>query len=393
MTKPADSGGPIVSRYKVLVLIGTRPEAIKMAPVVSMLRASPQLFETRVCLTGQHKRLLQPALNLFGIAPDFNFDILNAGSGLNFIAARVIAGLDALFDEFQADRVLVQGDTTTTFAASLAAFYRRIPVAHIEAGLRSGRLDAPWPEEGNRRMTTVLADLHFAPTPSARDMLRREGVPERQIMVTGNTVVDALHQIVGRIRDDEEFAAEIRGQLGFLDCGRKLVLVTGHRRESFGEGFRCICEAIRRIALRDDVQIVYPVHLNPMVREPVHALLGGYSNIKLIEPVGYEAFVYLMMNAAVILTDSGGVQEEAPSLGKRVLVMREVTERSEAVAAGCAELVGTSPDRIVAATERLLAGARVTLPVGFCDNPFGDGKAGERIVARLAAEAECARSN
>lgn len=376
--------------YRVLVLIGTRPEAIKMAPLVSRLKARPGIFDTRVCLSGQHKELLQPALELFGITPDFDFDIVNAGSGLNFIAGRVIEGLDSVFNGFPADYVVVQGDTTTTMAASLAAFYRRIPVAHVEAGLRSGRLDAPWPEEANRRISTILASLHFAPTREAGEVLRREGVAESQIVVTGNTVVDALHEVAARIRHDPGLQAALTKSLEYLAADKKLVLVTGHRRENFGEGFENVCKALRAIAARDDVQIIYPVHLNPSVRAPVHAILGGQRNIRLVEPVGYEEFVYLMMRAAVILTDSGGVQEEAPSLGKRVLVMREVTERAEALSSGSAELVGTSVSRIVErATDALDAASPGLAPIeagGFFANPFGDGKASDRIVARLEME-------
>lgn len=375
---------------RVLVLIGTRPEAIKMAPLVARLKARPATFDTRVCLSGQHKELLQPALELFGITPDFDFDIVNAGRGLNFIARRVIEGLDSVFDSFPADYVVVQGDTTSSMAASLAAFYRRIPVVHVEAGLRSGRLDAPWPEEANRRISTILSSLHFAPTEEAGEVLRREGVAESQIVVTGNTVVDALHEVAGRIRRDPGLQAILAERLDYLAADRKLVLVTGHRRENFGEGFENICNALRGIAGRDDVQIVYPVHLNPSVRAPVHAILGGLSNIRLVEPVGYQEFVYLMMRSALILTDSGGVQEEAPSLGKRVLVMREVTERMEALALGTSELVGTSVSRIVeGATDVLNAAASGLAPIeagGFCVNPFGDGQASDRIVARLELE-------
>ncbi|MFO1436432.1 MAG: UDP-N-acetylglucosamine 2-epimerase (non-hydrolyzing) [Gammaproteobacteria bacterium] len=372
-------------KHKVLVLIGTRPEAIKMAPVIAALRARNDKFETRVCLSGQHKELLQPALDLFNIVPDDDFNIVNEGSGLNFIAQRVISGVDKVIEKFPANYVLVQGDTTTSMAASLAAFYRGVAVGHVEAGLRSGRLDAPWPEEANRRITSIVANLHFAPTEGARAILLREGVEDSSIFVTGNTVVDALLDVATRINEDQEFLAKLRNQTTYLDASKKLVLVTGHRRESFGEGFRRICEAIAHLAKRDDTQVVYPVHLNPMVRGPVHTLLGGLKNVSLVDPVSYEIFVYLMMQSSLILTDSGGVQEEAPSLGKRVLVMRDVTERNEGIAAGTTELVGTSLDRIVTRAKAILNSPdnSTVQKLRFRPNPFGDGKAAERIVSQL----------
>jgi UDP-N-acetylglucosamine 2-epimerase (non-hydrolysing) len=318
--------------------------------------------------------------------------LLTRGSGLNFIAQEVISGLDDVIEHYPASCVLVQGDTTTSMAAGLAAFYRGIAVGHIEAGLRSGRIDAPWPEEANRRITSIVANLHFAPTESARANLLREGIEDSTVFVTGNTVVDALLNIAGRIQVDQNFLAQLRAQTHYLNADKKLVLVTGHRRESFGEGFRRICEAIAQIALRSDVQVVYPVHLNPMVKEPVCALLGGRGNVCLIDPVGYETFVYLMMQSSLILTDSGGVQEEAPSLGKHVLVMRDVTERNEGIAAGTIELVGTSLDQIVSRASAILSSRSndgdTRQKLGFHPNPFADGKAAERIVSQLEVEAK-----
>jgi len=356
-----------------------------MAPVIARLQERDDLFETRVCLTGQHKELSDPALQLFRIRCDYDFNIVREGAGLTFITNTILKRIAEVLDDFPAERVLVHGDTTTTFAGSLGAFYRQIPVAHVEAGLRSGRLDAPWPEEANRRLTSVLADLHFAPTELARQNLLHEGVADQSIVVTGNTVVDALLYVVKLIQDSKKFRAELGACFRFLDPAKRLVLVTGHRRESFGEGFQRICEALGELSRRTNVQIVYPVHLNPGVRNPVHRYLQGLANVHLIEPLSYEAFVYLMMQASVILTDSGGVQEEAPSLGKPVLVMRDVTERPEALEMATAELVGTDVARITAAAARILdapAKPLANLPVR---NPFGDGKAAERIVVRLAA--------
>ncbi|MGY6519974.1 MAG: non-hydrolyzing UDP-N-acetylglucosamine 2-epimerase [Lysobacteraceae bacterium] len=367
---------------RVLVVFGTRPEAIKMAPVVQALGTVPGL-EVRVAVTAQHRQMLDQVLALFGIQPDEDLDLMAPDQGLSTLFSRVLTGVDRLLVRHRPDLVLVHGDTTTTLAAALAAHHRRTAVGHVEAGLRTGDLMAPWPEEANRRLTAPLASLHFAPTARARDNLLSEGITPSGIHVTGNTVIDALLWSVGRIRDDDGLAARLDQSLPAPAAGRRTVLVTGHRRENFGRGFLGICEALRRIADRGDTQVVYPVHLNPNVREPVMQRLGGHPRIALVEPLDYLPFVRLMSRADLILTDSGGIQEEAPSLGKPVLVMRDTTERPEALEAGTVELVGTDPDRIEAAAAGLLAdapdaGARAAA------NPFGDGRAAARIAGIVA---------
>lgn len=377
--------GSDTMRY--LLTFGTRPEAIKMAPVVRALKDAAQAvdIDVRVCVTAQHREMLDHVLELFGIEPDFDLNIMRPGQDLTDITANVLTSMRGVLRELRPDRVLVHGDTTTTFAASLAAYYERVPVAHVEAGLRTGDIYAPWPEEMNRRLTGAIADLHFAPTRQAEANLLREGVARNTIHVTGNTVIDALLNVAGRIENDKALRAVLAGRFPFLNSQRRLILVTGHRRENFGEPFERLCRALATLAARDDVQIVYPVHLNPNVQEPVRRLLGTMpaDAVSLIEPVDYVEFVYLMMRAYFIITDSGGVQEEAPSLGKPVLVMRETTERPEAVRAGTVLLVGTDEERIVGETIRLLTDDARYRAMSEARNPYGDGHAAARITNAL----------
>jgi UDP-N-acetylglucosamine 2-epimerase (non-hydrolysing) len=366
----------------VLSVFGTRPEAIKMAPVVRRLAAEPGV-DSLVCVTGQHREMLDQVLDLFEIKPDFDLGVMRPGQGLTEVTCSVLAGLEPVLRETRPDWVLVHGDTTTAMTAALAAFYQQISVAHVEAGLRTGDLQRPWPEEMNRKVVDAVGDLLFAPTEAARENLLREALGGRRIVVTGNTVVDALLHAVQRIEGDAELREAMRRRFDFLTDGRRMILVTGHRRESFGDGFRRICLAIAEIAQRPDVEIVYPVHLNPNVREPVEKILGGRPRIHLIAPQEYLHFVYLMKRSAFILTDSGGVQEEAPSLGKPVLVMRDTTERPEAVRAGTVRLVGTDARAIVEASHQLLDDAAHYEQVSRRHNPYGDGLASDRIVAAL----------
>ncbi len=369
---------------KVLLVFGTRPEAIKMAPLVQTLKAN-SAFDARVCVTGQHRQMLDQVLELFGIKPEFDLNLMKPGQDLTDITSGVLQGMKTVFAEWRPDVVLVHGDTSTTFAASLAAYYQRIAVGHVEAGLRTGNLYSPWPEEANRKLTGVLTQWHFAPTTASRDNLLREGVSADAIHVTGNTVIDALLQVRDKIRSDEALQQRFAAQFSFLDAGKRLVLVTGHRRENFGGGFERICEALARIARENaDVQVLYPVHLNPNVQEPVKRLLGGIGNVHLIDPQDYLPFVYLMDRSTLILTDSGGIQEEAPSLGKPVLVMRDTTERPEAVAAGTVKLVGTDTDVICREAATLLNDADAYKAMAFSHNPYGDGKACERIARALS---------
>lgn len=372
-----------MAKIKIFTVFGTRPEAIKMTPVIKALQAHSDVFDLRVCVTAQHRYMLDQFLNLFGIQPDYDLNLMHPGQDLTDITVNVLTGLRDVFRRDRPDRVLVQGDTTTTFAASLAAFYEKIPVAHIEAGLRTGNVCAPWPEEMNRCLTSTIADMHFAPTILARENLIRENIPAEQITVTGNTVIDALLNVIERIQTNKALENRLAGQFIFLDSAKRLILITGHRRENFGEGFERICNALARISSRDDVQIVYPVHLNPNVQEPVRRILGSMKNVHLIEPLEYLPFVYLMSKSSIIITDSGGIQEEAPSLGKPVLVMRETTERPEAVVAGTVCLVGTDEDRIVNETEKLLDDPEEYDKMSRAHNPYGDGKASERIVKEL----------
>ncbi|ALB53310.1 non-hydrolyzing UDP-N-acetylglucosamine 2-epimerase [Cronobacter turicensis] len=368
---------------RVLTVFGTRPEAIKMAPLVHALAQDPA-FDTRVCVTAQHREMLDQVLHLFSIVPDYDLNIMKPGQGLTEITCRILEGLKPILTEFRPDVVLVHGDTTTTIATSLAAFYQRIPVGHVEAGLRTGDLYSPWPEEANRTLTGHLAMYHFAPTELSRQNLLRENIPEARIFVTGNTVIDALIAVRDRVMADEPLRLRLETQYPFLDGDKKMILVTGHRRESFGEGFEQICRALADIAAQNrDVQIVYPVHLNPNVTEPVNRILGHVENVVLIEPQEYLPFVWLMNHAWLILTDSGGIQEEAPSLGKPVLVMRETTERPEAVEAGTVRLVGTDTQRIVAEVTRLLNDEAAYQAMSHAHNPYGDGQACERILHAL----------
>lgn len=368
---------------KVLTVFGTRPEAIKMAPLVHALAKDPH-FEAKVCVTAQHREMLDQVLHLFSIVPDYDLNIMSPGQGLTEITCRILQGLKPILESFKPDVVLVHGDTTTTIATSLAAFYQRIPVGHVEAGLRTGDLNSPWPEEGNRMLTGRLATWHFAPTENSRQNLRDENTLDEQIFVTGNTVIDALFWVRDRVMADEALRAELTARYPFLNNGKKMILVTGHRRESFGKGFEQICHALADIAAQNrDVQIVYPVHLNPNVSEPVNRILGHVDNVILIEPQDYLPFVWLMNHAWLILTDSGGIQEEAPSLGKPVLVMRDTTERPEAVEAGTVRLVGTDREDIVKQVTRLLYDDDEYLAMSRAHNPYGDGKACERILDAL----------
>lgn len=373
----------MTKRTKVMVVFGTRPEAIKMAPLVHAIQAHPQL-EAVTVVTAQHRQMLDQVLDIFSIKPDADLDIMQPGQTLPDVTARIVQGMTPVLSELKPDIVLVHGDTSTTLSTALAAFYARIPIGHVEAGLRTGNMFAPWPEEMNRRLTAPLCAVHFAPTASSRANLLREGMPDETIHVTGNTVIDALLQVDARLRGDEELRARMEARFPYLDPARRLILVTGHRRENFGGGFERICKALATIARRDDVQIVYPVHLNPNVQEPVHRHLAELHNVHLIEPQDYLPFVYLMQQSYLILTDSGGVQEEAPSLGKPVLVMRETTERPEAVDAGTVRLVGTDDARIVAELERLLDDSAEYQRMSEAHNPYGDGKACERITTAIA---------
>ncbi|MEM6664063.1 MAG: UDP-N-acetylglucosamine 2-epimerase (non-hydrolyzing) [Pseudomonadota bacterium] len=368
---------------RVLSVFGTRPEAIKMAPVVLGLAQAPDI-DARVCVTAQHREMLDQVLELFEIRPDHDLDLMKPGQSPGDVTAAILSRLDPVLAKEDPDLVLVHGDTATTLAASLAAYYRRIPVGHVEAGLRTGDIYAPWPEEINRRVAGTIARLHFAPTPGARANLVAERVDPTHIAVTGNTVIDALHMVEKRLSRDENLANDLAWHFD-LEPDRKLILVTGHRRESFGHGFGQICEALAQLAGRGDVQIVYPVHLNPNVKGPVEARLGGNPNIRLIPPQDYLPFVYLMTRADLILTDSGGIQEEAPSLGKPVLVMRDTTERPEAVDAGTVILTGADTARILTEATRLLDDRAAYQAMSRAHNPYGDGEATGRILSAIRA--------
>lgn len=372
-------------RKKVLIAFGTRPEAIKMAPVVEAFKRDGTL-DVVVAVTAQHRQMLDQVLDLFAIRPDEDLDVMQPGQTLPGLFARILTGMNEVIARQAPDIVLVHGDTSTTLATALAAFYNKVKVGHVEAGLRTGDIWAPWPEEANRRLTAPLTSLHFAPTDRSRANLIREGVAADSIEVTGNTVIDALLDVVERISRDPTLSERLNVQLPFLDRSRRMVLVTGHRRENFGEGFEQICHALKSLAERGDVQVVYPVHLNPNVQEPVNRILAGANNVLLIEPQDYLPFVHLMSRATLIITDSGGVQEEAPSLGKPVLVMRDTTERPEAVDAGTVRLVGTDAQRILAEANRLLDDPTAYAEMSRAHNPYGDGKASERIVRRVKGD-------
>ena len=368
---------------KVLSIFGTRPEAIKMAPLVKALNEADGI-DAKVCVTAQHREMLDQVLDLFEIVPEYDLNIMKPGQSLYDVTTNILLGLKPILEEFKPDLVLVHGDTSTTLSASLAAFYQQIPVGHVEAGLRTGNLSSPWPEEGNRKLTGAITKLHFAPTQTSQQNLLNEAVSADDILVTGNTVIDALLQVVDKVKTDTALISTLKAKFPELDETKKLILVTGHRRESFGGGFERICEALVEIATaHPDTQILYPMHLNPNVREPVNRILKNVDNVHLIEPQDYLPFVYLMNQAHIIVTDSGGVQEEAPSLGKPVLVMRDTTERPEAVEAGTVKLVGTDKARIVSEVNNLLTNAQEYQSMSRAHNPYGDGKACERIVAKI----------
>lgn len=368
---------------KVLTVFGTRPEAIKMAPVVQALYAHPKI-QARVCVTAQHREMLDQVLELFSIEPDYDLNIMLPGQTLTDITGNILKGMESVLHESRPDVVLVHGDTTTTLATSLAAFYQRIPVGHVEAGLRTGDLYSPWPEEANRKITAALAKWHFSPTESAKANLLAENIAKENILITGNTVIDALLEVKNKLENDHKFQSRCCEQFDFIADNSRIILVTGHRRESFGGGFERICDALAITAKQQpNVQIIYPVHLNPNVREPVNRLLRDIDNIHLIEPLDYLPFVWLMNRSDIILTDSGGVQEEAPSLGKPVLVMRDTTERPEAVEAGTVKLVGTDSARIIDAIATLLNDSKVYENMSKAQNPYGDGKASTRIINHL----------
>lgn len=369
-------------KLKILMVFGTRPEAIKMAPVVKKLQSTDGL-QVDVCVTAQHREMLDQVLQLFGITPRFDLNVMKPGQDLTDITSRIILALRDVLKENHYDRLLVHGDTTTTMAAAMAAFYAQVRVGHVEAGLRTGNIYAPWPEEMNRMLVGRMADLHFAPTETARQSLLAENVADEDIVVTGNTVIDALQQVVAQFDGDAALNAQMQSRFPFLEEGKRMLLVTGHRRENFGQGFENICQALRGISEESDVQIVYPVHLNPNVQEPVKRILGDASAVHLIEPQDYLPFVWLMQRAHFLITDSGGVQEEAPSLGKPVLVMRDTTERPEAVEAGTVRLVGTDPEKIRSEALRLLNDAQAYDEMARALNPYGDGKASDRIAAAL----------
>jgi UDP-N-acetylglucosamine 2-epimerase (non-hydrolysing) len=369
---------------KVLVVFGTRPEAIKMAPVVTALAATREVHPV-VCLTGQHRDMLAGVMDFFGLAADHDLAVMKPEQDLVYVTTAVLTGMQPVLAAEKPDWVLVHGDTTTAMAAAMAAFYAGCRIGHVEAGLRTGDLRQPWPEEMNRCVIDRLADALFAPTVAARDNLLTENLDAAKIFVTGNTVVDALLAVRGRLENDAALERSFAARFGFLDSSKRLILVTGHRRESFGQGFEEICAALRRIARRGDVEIVYPVHLNPAVQAPVRRILGGLPNVHLLDPLDYAPFVYLMTRSHIILTDSGGIQEEAPSLGKPVLVMRQVTERPEAVAAGTVALVGTDRRRIHDAVVELLDSAARYAEFSRAHNPYGDGLASRRIRDALLA--------
>ena len=381
----------------VMLVFGTRPEAIKMAPLVKAFQAASDSFRTLVCVTGQHREMLDQVLHIFDIQPDYDLNIMKQGQDLYDVTSRVLLGLREVLKEARPDIVLVHGDTTTSTAAALAAFYAQIPVGHVEAGLRTHNIYSPWPEEMNRQLTGRIATWHFAPTPLSRQNLLAENVAESQITVTGNTVIDALYWVVDKIKHDDTLAQQLDAELqraGYdvqrLADGRKLVLITGHRRENFGDGFIHMCTAIKDLTQRyPQVDFVYPMHLNPNVRKPIHEVFGqdltGLGNMFFIEPLEYLSFVHLMEKSHIVLTDSGGIQEEAPGLGKPVLVMRDTTERPEALTAGTVKLVGTDYDKIVSAVSTLLDDEAAYAVMSHAVNPYGDGKACGRIVDTLKA--------
>jgi len=372
---------------KILIVFGTRPEAIKMAPLVKEFEKNQNFFNTKVCVTAQHREMLGQVLDLFDITPEYDLDIMKPDQDLYDVTSNILLKIKPVLESFKPDVVLVHGDTATTFATSLAAYYQKIKIGHVEAGLRTGDLYSPWPEEGNRRLTGVLTDYHFSPTGTSKKNLLNEGVNNESIFVTGNTVIDALQLVVNRIKNNEILRLKIENtiiQSGFQELNSKFILVTGHRRENFGQGFLNICEALKVLAKNNpDIYILYPVHLNPNVRRTVNELLANVNNIKLVEPFQYEEFIYLMSKSYLILTDSGGIQEEAPSLGKPVLVMRDTTERPEAVEAGTVRLVGSDRDNIIKEVQDLIDDSDEYQKMSKAHNPYGDGNASKNIVKIL----------
>ncbi len=371
---------------RILTVFGTRPEAIKMAPIVNRLKSS-NVFDATVCVTGQHRQILDQVLNVFNISPDFDLNIMKCNQGLCEVTSSILASLPGVFARCKPDWILVHGDTNTAFAAALAAYYKGIPVGHIEAGLRSNNKQVPWPEEINRKLTATIADLHFAPSDNAMQNLVKEGVPAEKVITTGNTIVDALLHVTALLNSDLPLAHRVQKQFDYLDLKKRVILVTSHRRESFDGGIERVCHALVKIAKRLDVAIVFPVHPNPRVKELVNPILSGNSHIHLIEPLNYISFVYLLSRAYLVITDSGGVQEEAPSLGKPTLVTRELTDRPETVVAGTAEVVGTDVARIVAKANALLDDAAYYKRMSVAHQPYGDGKASDRIVHYLETHA------
>ncbi len=376
---------------KILIVFGTRPEAIKMAPLVKACQ-NEQNFETKVCVTAQHREMLDQVLDIFDIIPEYDLDLMKAGQDLYDVTSGVLLGMKNILSDFKPDVILVHGDTATTFAASLAAFYQQIKVGHVEAGLRTGNIYSPWPEEANRQLTTQITAYHFAPTQTSKENLLKENVKETDIAITGNTVIDALFLALDKIKSDQNLEAKIIDTIQkqfpsnskFNVQNSKFILVTGHRRENFGQGFINICESLKTLAQDNpNIEIVYPVHLNPNVQKPVNEILSNTSNVHLIEPQQYEAFIYMMEKSYFIITDSGGVQEEAPSLGKPVLVMRDTTERPEALEAGTVKLVGTDPEKIINEAQKLLDDPTVYEAMSKASNPYGNGTACKQIVDYL----------
>jgi UDP-N-acetylglucosamine 2-epimerase (non-hydrolysing) len=368
------------NKKRILIVFGTRPEAIKMAPLINLLKKE-DLFESKVCVTAQHREMLDQVMELFQISPDYDLDVMQKGQSLESITSKILIEITTILKQFKPNLVLVHGDTSTTFSATLASYYQQIPVGHIEAGLRTGDIYSPWPEEVNRKFTGMIAKHHFAPTEAAKVNLLKEGIKDQSIAVTGNTVVDSLLSVRDMLHGQIELVRQLNSDFHFLDENKKLILITGHRRESFGDGFQNICNAIKHMANKyKDLQFVYPVHLNPNVQNPVKKTLGDLQNVYLISPQHYLHFTYLMDKSHIILTDSGGIQEEAPSLGKPVLVMRDNTERPEAVEAGTVKLVGTSTSKIIEGVEELLYESKTYNKMSRAHNPYGDGKASQRII-------------
>lgn len=368
---------------KIIVVFGTRPEAIKMSPIVLNLKNDPK-FDLRVAVTGQHKEMLNQVLELFDINPDYNLDIMKKNQTLTDISSNILVGMNEVFSSFHPDLILVHGDTATTFSSALSAYYHKIPVAHVEAGLRTGNILSPWPEEGNRKLTSTITELHFAPTAQSKENLLKENIDSDKVIITGNTVIDALMTITSKLQENNTLKQQLDNHFSFLDPNKRLILVTGHRRENLGQGFENIFSALAEIASQfSDIQIIYPLHLNPKVREPAERILKNKPNVFLVEPLDYLPFIYLMNRSYMILTDSGGIQEEAPSLGKPVLVLRDTTERPEAIAAGTVKLVGTNKKKIIEECKVLLQQEAAYNAMSYAHNPYGDGKASGKIKEAL----------